>query len=227
MVTLEIFREGLEEPENFYIIRNKIDVKSVNFEMKDDIAYIELVHFSSSTLSEFNETVQSVLVNNPKGIVLDLRNNPGGYLDMAIEVASEWIEDGPIVIETGREGKIDEFNARGEARLAAYKTVVLVNTLSASGSEIVAGALQDYKKATILGEQTFGKGSVQDIELLEDGSAIKITIAKWLTPHSRSISEEGIAPDVEVELTMDDFDNNRDPQLDKAMEVLNSETGEQ
>ena len=139
---------------------------------------------------------------------------------MAVEVASEWVEDGPIVIETGREGKIDEFSAQGTARLAKFKTVVLINGLSASASEIVAGALQDYGLATIIGEKTFGKGSVQDIQQLKDGSAIKITVAKWLTPKGRSINEQGIKPDIEVKLTPEDFDNNRDPQLDKAVELL-------
>jgi carboxyl-terminal processing protease len=219
-VTLEIFREGFDKPQNFYIIRDKIDVKSVTWTMKNNFAYIELVHFNGDTISEFNNIIQEILVKNPQGIILDLRDNPGGYLDMAVEVASEWVEDGPIVIETGREGKIDEFSAQGTARLAKFKTVVLINGLSASASEIVAGALQDYGLATIIGEKTFGKGSVQDIQQLKDGSAIKITVAKWLTPKGRSINEQGIKPDIEVKLTPEDFDNNRDPQLDKAVELL-------
>jgi len=219
-VTLEIFRDGFEESKNFYIIRDKIDVKSVTLEMKDDIAYIELVHFTSETLREFNEVVQQIITKEPKGIILDLRNNPGGYLNMAIEVSSEWVEDGPIMIETGRDGTIDEYEAIDTARLSSYKTVVLINGGSASGSEIVAGALQDYDLATLVGEQTFGKGSVQDIQELKDGSAIKITIAKWLTPEGRSIDDDGISPDIEVELTNEDFDNDRDPQLDRALELL-------
>lgn len=219
-VTLEIYRDGFEVPEKFYIIRDKIELKSVVYEMKDDVALIELSHFSLDTTSEFNKAVQQIITKNPKGIVLDLRNNPGGYVEMAIQVASEWVEDGPVMIETGRDDKNDEFKAQGQARLKDFKTIVLVNGGTASGSEIVAGALQDYGLATILGEQTFGKGSVQEIQQLKDGSAIKITVAKWSTPKGRFISDEGIKPDVEIELTREDFDNDNDPQLKRALELI-------
>ena len=128
----------------------------------------------------FNQAVDEILEKKPKGIVLDLRNNPGGYLDTSVSLASEWIEEGPIVAEQFGENRRSEYPARGLARLKDYKTVVLINTGSASASEIVAGALRDYKKATLVGEQTFGKGSVQSLQSLSDGSFLKVTVAKWL-----------------------------------------------
>ncbi|MCX6796835.1 MAG: S41 family peptidase [Candidatus Falkowbacteria bacterium] len=130
------------------------------------------------------------------------------------------IEEGVVVTEKYSTERKDEHLARGRARLKDFTTVVLVNEGSASASEIVAGALQDYKKATIIGKKTFGKGSVQTMENLEDGSSIKITVAKWLTPKGRSISDEGIAPDIIVDLTEADYNSGKDPQLDKAVEIL-------
>ena len=135
-------------------------------------------------------------------------------------MASEWIESGPVVIEQFDNDEKSEYLARGQARLDGIKTVVLVNQGSASASEIVAGALQDYNKATIVGEQTFGKGSVQTVKDFADGSAVKITTAKWLTPNGRSINEEGIAPDIDVEYSWESFEAEEDPQMDKAIEII-------
>ena len=153
-------------------------------------------------------------------MIIDLRNNPGGYLDTAVDMASKWIEDGPVVIEQFTNDKKNEYLARGRARLKDFRTVVLVNQGSASASEIVAGALQDDNKALIIGMKTFGKGSVQTLESLKDGSSVKITVAKWLTPKGRSINEEGIMPDVIVDLTAENFNANKDPQMDKAVSIL-------
>jgi len=149
-----------------------------------------------------------------------LRNNPGGYLDTAIELASEWVDDGIIVTEKFSEEKKNEYFSRGRARLKDYPTVVLVNRGSASASEILSGALRDYKKATIVGEQTFGKGSVQTLREFGDGSSIKITVAKWLTPNGDSINDAGIKPDIEIKMTDKDYEENKDPQMDKAIEIL-------
>jgi carboxyl-terminal processing protease len=220
-VTLTIWREGWERPQDFKITRGKIEIASVKWEMKGDIAYIEINHFNEDTSGRFNQAVNELITKNPKGLVLDLRNNPGGFLSTAVEVAGEWIEKNVVVIEQRDDGEKNEEKSDGLARLQGLKTVVLINEGSASASEIVAGALQDYGKATLVGKKTFGKGSVQNLEPLSDGSAVKITVAEWLTPKGRHIDKEGITPDVEVDLTEDDYNANRDPQLDKAIEILN------
>ncbi|HOZ55886.1 MAG TPA: S41 family peptidase [bacterium] len=220
-VTLSIFRQGFKAIQDFTITRDSIVVKSVNAKLREDGIYIiEISNFNNDTLNLFNSAVRDVISKNPKGIILDLRNNPGGYLDTAIELASEWIEGGVVVSEKYSDQRLDEHLSRGRARLKDFATVVLVNQGSASASEIVAGALQDYKKATIVGKKTFGKGSVQTMQNLSDGSSIKITVAKWLTPKGRSISDEGIKPDIEVELTEEDYNKDNDPQIDKALEIL-------
>lgn len=238
-VKLMILSNGDEEPKEVSIVRDKIEIDSVkfsrksssstgdggsddkSFELKDgDIAYIELLYFNENTLADWNKTVQDVLAANPKGIILDLRNNPGGFLSTAIEIAGEWVDGKTVVLERLRSGDAIAHQANRQARFADIPTVVLVNKGSASGSEIVAGALQDYGVATLVGETTFGKGSVQDLKKFKDGSSVKLTIAEWLTPNSRSINEAGITPDIEVELTREDYDKDLDPQLDKAMEVL-------
>ena len=221
-VTLTILRNGENETREITITRGVIQVKSVKTSLREDNIYeIEITNFNDDTLDLFNKAVEEVLNKNPKGIVLDLRNNPGGYLDTSIEVASEWVETGVIVKEKFGDGETSDYKARGRARLAGYPTVVLVNRGSASASEIVAGALQDHGEAVIIGEQTFGKGSVQNLNRFGDGSAVKITVAKWMTPEGRSISEEGIAPDISVEYTLEDYEADKTPQKDKAIEILN------
>ncbi len=227
-VTLTIYREGLDETKDITITRGTIKVSSVRTNLRDDdIFVIKITNFNTDTEELFNKAVREIIDKNPKGIILDLRNNPGGFLDTAIEVASEWIEDGVVVIEEFGDGRKNEYLARGRARLKHFPTVVLVNEGSASASEIVAGALQDYKKATIIGKKTFGKGSVQILDGLKDGSSLKITVAKWLTPNGNYINEKGITPDIEVDLTLEDFNADKDPQMDKAIEVLNNQISEQ
>lgn len=220
-VTLTIWREGWEKTQDLKIKRDRIEVASVKWETKGDIAYIEINHFNEDTAGKFNEAISELLPKNPKGLILDLRNDPGGFLDTAIDVAGEWIENDVIVIEQADSGEKNEERSKGVARLKDIKTVVLVNEGSASASEIVAGALQDYGKATLVGKKTFGKGSVQNLESLPDGSAVKITVAEWLTPKGRHIDKEGISPDMEIDLTAEDYNADRDPQLDKALEMLN------
>ena len=209
----------------YSIVRDKILVKSVRVTWpKDNIAVIQVSNFNQDTDTEFKQAVDKVLDKNPKGIILDLRNNPGGYLDRSTVIAGEWVGD-RVVVSERRKGKIlDEFHGEGSGRLANVLTVVLVNQGSASASEIVAGALQDYGLATLIGMKTFGKGSVQDYSEFDDGSAVKITIAEWLTPKGRSINKTGIKPDIEVDRTYDDYDANRDPQLDKALWFIGSPT---
>ncbi|MDO8668049.1 MAG: S41 family peptidase [bacterium] len=221
-VTLTIYREGFEATKDFKITRDAIIVKSIRTEMWDDkIFVITITNFNDDTSDLFKRAVQSAVEKNPKGIILDLRNNPGGYLETAIDVASEWIEKGVVVTEQFSPEKKNEYLNRGRARLKDYPTVVLVNQGSASASEIVTGALKDYKKATVVGKKTFGKGSVQTLEELQDSSSVKITVAKWLTPGGYNINEQGIMPDIEVDFTADDYEKSKDPQMAKAIEILN------
>jgi carboxyl-terminal processing protease len=219
-VVLTILREGNAETMDIEITRGEITIDSVEWEIRDDgIAVIDIYMFNEDTAPLFQAAVQEVLEAGVDDLVIDLRNNPGGLLSAAISVASHWIEDEAIVIERMADGETKLF-ASGTARLANINTVVLVNGGSASGSEILAGALQDYGVATIIGETTFGKGSVQEYHEFEDGSAVKITVAEWLTPLGRSINEIGIVPDILVEFTLDDLHEENTPQIDAAIDYL-------
>ncbi len=220
-VVLTIVRNGFETAEDISITRGLIKVESVKTSMVDNgLFIIKITNFNSDIYTGLNKAVTKILNANPRGIIVDLRNNPGGYLDTAIEVASEWVEEGVIVIERFSEENQNEYLARGRARLKDYPTVVLVNGGSASASEIVAGALRDHGKAKIIGKTTFGKGSVQTLEELGDGSSLKITVAEWLTPNGDCINDVGIEPDITVDLTVDDYNDNKDPQMDKAIEIM-------
>ncbi len=219
-VKLTIIR-GDQKAFDVEIVRGVIVVKSLKTELRPDNIYvIRISNFNNDTEYLFNQAVDEILIKKPRGIILDLRSNPGGYLETSIRIASEWIEEGMIVAEQLNDNKRNEYPARGLARLKDFKTVVLIDGGSASASEILAGALRDYKKATLVGETTFGKGSVQTLKDLSDGSTLKITIAKWLTPAGDFIDEKGIEPDVKIELDMDDINNNLDPQFDKALNIL-------
>ncbi len=221
-VTLFLFREGDTAPREIVVTREKIVFQSIKSKMLENgIAYVELRQFGDKSEEDFKKTAEELLKQNPKGFILDLRNNPGGYLDDAIGIASFWIPNAQVVVkEKYSNGKVDEYKSRGKAFLADIPTVVLVNNGSASGSEIVAAALSAYGKATLIGKQTFGKGSVQELKNFSDGSSLKLTIAKWLTPKDEIIHEIGIKPDVEIDRTKEDYDADRDPQLDKALEIL-------
>jgi len=220
-VNLTIYRKGFKEAKDFEVIRNVIYVKSVKTEMRGDgIFVITVSNFNDDTTELFNKAVVDVLANDPKGLILDLRSNPGGYLDSAIDMAGEWVSEGPVVKERLSDGSEDAYESFGLPRLKSYPTVVLVDGGSASASEIVAGALQDYGLAKIVGEKTYGKGSVQAMEGLSDGSSLKVTVAKWLTPKGRSINDEGIMPDEEIKMTIEDYENDKDPQFDRAIKIL-------
>ena len=222
-VTLTIFRQGEKDTKDYTITRGVIFVKSVKTEMRSDGLYlISISAFNDDTWGLFQEAVNDIGVKKPKGIILDLRNNPGGYLDTAVDMSSEWVESGPVVIEKFSETKQNKYLTTGSTKLKDIPTVVLINEGSASASEIVAGALQDTKKATIVGEKSFGKGSIQSLIDLEDGSSIKITIAKWLTPKGTSINDQGITPDQEVIMTATDVKAEKDPQLQRALDILNN-----
>ena len=221
-VTLTIIREESPEPITVTVVRDKVIVKSVktSFDEKHKIYTIKISSFNNDTEDLFNQAVQQVLIKKPKGLILDLRNNPGGYLETAVTVASEWIKTGTIVSEAFGSGQKIDHSSNGSGRFVGLPTVVLVNEGSASASEIVAGALKDDGLATLVGEKTFGKGSVQILRQLDDGSVIKVTTAKWLTPKGSYINEQGIEPDKKVERTSKDREANKDPQTDEAIKIL-------
>ena len=222
-VVLTVLSKDDTSPREVGIIRDKIIINTVSWEIVEgnkDLVYIRIFSFIEDAARDFKKEVDLILDQNPKGLILDLRSNPGGYLDAAVRIASFWIDNGPVVKERFADDKIELYKAQGAAKLKDLKTVVLVNGGSASASEILAGALRDYNKAIIVGEQTFGKGSVQDYSNLKDGSALKITVAEWLTPQGVSINKEGITPDIVVEMTKEDYNEDRDPQMEKAVELL-------
>ncbi len=221
-VVLTVYSEDDEAPRQVTITRDKIDIPSVVLNFADDIAVIEITNFNDDTDERFAKAAQEVVNKNPRGIILDLRNNPGGYLTTAVEIASHWLEPGQVVVrETFSDKRNDnEYKAVNQVSLSHFKTVVLVNEGSASASEIVAGALQDYGLAEIVGMETYGKGSVQQLFPLDDDSSVKLTVARWLTPNGRTIEGEGITPDIEVDYTMEDYNNDIDPQMDKAKQLI-------
>lgn len=221
-VILTILRNGWEKSKDISIIRDVIKIPTVDFEMKEDgIAYIRLYNFYENAPFLFYENIVKMAMNNPQGIVLDLRNNPGGYLEGAVNIASWFLKSGEIVVsEEFASNRKDEFRAYGSGALKDLPIVILVNEGSASASEILAGALRDNRGIKIIGKKSFGKGTVQELEQLPDGSSIKITTAHWLTPKGHLIDKNGIMPDYEVEITEKDTEAGKDPQLKKAMEVL-------
>jgi carboxyl-terminal processing protease len=224
-VVLTITRDGLTKASEITITRAKINVPSVLFSVKPgNIAYVRVMQFNADTNGQLDKAIKQIKSRGMKGIVLDLRNNPGGYLTAAIYMASEWVTSGPVVSEKGRNGQSNEHLAEGEHRLAGIKTVVLVNKGSASASEIVAGALQDTKNAVLIGEQTFGKGSVQDYETFPDGSALKITVAEWFTPNGRNINKEGVKPDIEIKQDWANEKVGEDVILNRALDIIASST---
>lgn len=223
-VVLTVYRKGFNQTKDIEIIRDVIYVKSVKWELnKDNVFVITISNFNEDTSGLFQEAAEEAARKNPKGVVLDLRNNPGGFLDSAVDIASQWLDSQAnevVVREKLSDGGQDEYKASGASRLKKFPTVVLINGGSASASEIVAGALQDYNRATIVGEKSFGKGSVQAIRGFADSSSVKITVAKWMTPLGKSISEKGIVPNQEVKITEDDYKNDKDPQMERALAIL-------
>jgi len=223
-VTLTIYREEWGQERDVKITRGVIDIPSLKLEMlaEDNIAYLRLYHFSEKASYDFREAAIEILASPAQKIILDLRNNPGGYLDVAQDIAGWFLEKGQVVaIEDFGEGREQqEILAEGNAKLLNYPVVILINEGSASGSEILAGALRDNRGVKLIGETSFGKGSVQELTDLREGFSLKVTIAKWLTPKRESITDKGLEPDIKVELSEKDYEEGRDPQLDKAIEVI-------
>lgn len=230
-VTLNLYRKGKDKPFDVKIVRDTIQIKSVKWKFKEvtinnqkkTVVIITMSEFGDDTKSLFNKAVNEVLTHNVSGIVLDLRNNPGGYLQTAVDIASNWVKSGDIVVsEAHSDGTSEKYNAQGNPRLAGIKTIVLINGGSASAAEILSGALHDHNIAKLIGEKSFGKGSVQELVDLPGGSAVKVTVAKWITPGGVNLNHNGLDPDIKVALTEDDINAKKDPQLDKAIEQISN-----
>lgn len=226
-IVFTIFREDEEGTIEVVVVRDVIEIDSVTYEIKNDtIAYIELSEFSEDTFGELAKIAKEI-VDNPaiESIIIDLRNNPGGLLQSSVDIASMMMEGGSVVvIQEDSNGKQTKLYTKSRDVLSRYDTVVLLNEGSASASEILAGALKENRdNVMIIGQTSFGKGSVQELVPLSDDTALKITIAKWLTPSGEQINKRGITPDVEVEITKEDYEDERDPQLDRAISILKGE----
>jgi carboxyl-terminal processing protease len=228
-VILTLSRKGQDGTFDVEVIRSKIKIPTVKWELiNDNIAYIRIHTFNQNVESDFKQSANEILGSKATSIIVDLRNNPGGLLDASINISGWFVDKGQIVTtEKFSDNTQNEFKSPGNASLKAYPTIVIINSGSASASEIMAGALRDNSGIQIIGEQSFGKGSVQELESYEGGSSLKVTIAKWLTPSGISISDQGIAPDIEVGLPDNPEEGElefgvptKDPQLDKAIEIL-------
>jgi len=221
-VVLTVAREGESEPIDFSITRDNIVIKSATGEMlENNIGYVQITTFGDKTTPELRATLSDLMAQNPEGLIIDLRNNGGGFLTTSVEVASEFIGEGVILYEQYGDGERDTYRALKDGQATEIPLVVLINEGTASASEIVAGAIQDYGRGKLVGVTSYGKGSVQNwVPLSNDQGAVRVTIAKWLTPDERTIQNTGLSPDVEVEISDEDRQNDLDPQLDKAIEVL-------
>lgn len=221
-IKLTITRDGLEKAKELIITRDVIKVPAVDWKMTDgNIAYVQLFIFNKNIDSEFKKAAKEISQSKAQKIILDLRNNPGGLLDSAVNIASYFLDaNQTVTIEKFGDGTQNAFPSNPNGLLKNYPLVVLINKGSASASEIVAGALKDNRGVTIVGETSFGKGSVQELNDLSQGASLKITVAKWFTPKGVSITDQGIKPAIEVQRSEDDITNNKDPQLDKAVELV-------
>ncbi len=222
VVHLTVARSGQSAPLEFDITRDKITVKSVSGKMLDNgIAYIQLTTFGDTTSQELNDTLTQLMAQNPKGLILDLRNNGGGYLNTAVDVASQFLDHGVVLYEQHGDGTKNTYDVKPGGLATKVPMVVLINEGTASASEIVSGALQDDKRATLVGVTSYGKGSVQNwVPLSNDQGAVRVTVARWLTPSGRTIDKKGLTPEVYVPMTEADYKAERDPQLDAAVETL-------
>ena len=229
-VALTILHKGADSSEVITITRQQITITSVDLSFEDNpeteakdssIAYIKLSRFGDTTDTEWDKAVDEVISRNARGLVLDLRNNPGGYLTSAIHIASEFFNDGVIVGQEDASGKVNNFTVDRRGRLQDIPVVVLINQGSASASEIVSGALQARDRAEVIGVKSFGKGSVQQVIDLPNETSLHVTIARWLLPNGQNIDREGIKPDKEVELP-DDATAENDAQFDAALKAIGS-----
>ena len=229
-VKLDIIRKGEQKPLIFDIMRDEIHMPSVEYKTIEGgkVGLIELHKFSESTDAEFQNISNTILLSPPKALILDLRDNSGGYLEASVDVVSYFVEKGKVVtVKNTKAMEPTEYFTQGHARLGQIPLYVLINEQSASAAEIVAGALQDLARAKLIGMHTYGKGSVQELDSLPDGSALRITIAKWFTPNGLNVGDKregllGVLPDEKVERTLDDRKANKDPQLAKVLSMIKS-----
>ena len=223
-INLTIFREGESELLEILVVRDVIQIPTTETELTDNgIFVIRLFNFSAISPNLFREALREFIETNTDKMILDLRGNPGGFLEAAIDMASWYLPAGKVIVT-------EDFGGNNKPRIHRskgynifnnnLKMTILVNQGSASASEILAGALSQHGKATIVGDKTFGKGSVQELVKITPDTSLKVTVARWLTPNGKSISDGGVTPDVEVELTPEDFEAGIDPQFDKAVEIL-------
>ncbi|MDQ7038865.1 MAG: S41 family peptidase [Aquificota bacterium] len=247
-VTLTIMRKGVEKPFKVEITRAIIRIESVKWTKYEDLGYIKVIQFQHNTALDLRKAIRDLLAENVRGIILDLRNNPGGLLSEAVKVSDLFLPEGKLIVYTkGRGGEEDKYYAKEPPLVPDnLPVVVLINRGSASASEIVTGALKDHGRAIVIGEKSFGKASVQNIIPLEDGSALKLTVAYYYTPNGNLIHKKGIAPDVEVSMDEKAWEQlaetirrlriegngqkvillpDIDVQLKKAIEVLHADLG--
>jgi len=226
VVAFTVVRDGVAEPFEIKVVRGVIDIPTINTKSRPDgVFVIELYSFSSTSPYLFRNALREFVESGDSKLILDLRNNPGGFMEASIDMASWFLPAGKVVV---REASRDDGTEEKVYRSKGYnifndnlKFVILINQGSASASEILAGALSEQGKATLVGKKSFGKGSVQELVPITDDTSLKITVARWLTPDGVSISKEGLTPDVEVDFTKEDLDAGRDPQVEKAAEILN------
>ncbi len=216
---------GIKSPEqearDVTVTRDTISIPVVEYELRDDgIAYLRLGEFSTPAVAQVRAALDEMLAENPTGLVLDLRGNPGGLLRSAVDISSEFVPSGPILIERFKDGEEQTYDASGKGRAFDIPLVVLVNEGSASASEILAGAVQDTGRGVLMGTTTFGKGSVQVPHQLSDGAMLSVTTARWFTPNDRLIHGEGLVPDIEVQPAAEDSGTTDDVQLLEAVKYL-------
>jgi len=223
-VTLTVFRPKISDKLDITITRDEIKVPSVEYEVIEtgtgSVGYIEINQFGENTVSEARASAKALADEEIAGVVLDLRFNGGGYLDGAIDIASIFLTDGKIVSVHRRGEEVESHYAFGDPIIPDLPMAILINEGSASASEIVAGSLQDHGRATIIGKKSFGKGTVQEVVDLPEGSSLRVTVAKWHTPSGKDLSEEGVVPDLEVEMEMEEFVEGRDAQKKRAIEYV-------
>lgn len=223
-VKLTVFRKGEEELKEIAIVRDTINIPTLKTEEKDDVYVIRLYNFSATSEAQMQTAIRSFLRSDKDKLILDLRGNPGGFLQSAVGIGSYFLPTGKVIVRedfgAGEEETVHRSLGREISKYRQFKMIVLVDGGSASASEILAGALQEHGVAKLIGTKTFGKGSVQELVDMPGGSSLKVTIARWLTPNGVSISAGGLTPDIEVEYTKEDRDAGRDPQMDRAIEEL-------
>ncbi len=223
-VVLTVERDGDTQSHEITIVRDTITVEDFSWKMQDGIAVFEVTQFGTELVSQFSAALPSILLEKPRGIIVDLRNNGGGLLDASIKMMDQFFNKQVLVTTNGRRmGQEEDLQSRQGGAFTDTPLIVLVNEGSASASEIFAGAVQDIKRGLIVGTKTFGKGSVQNVIPMSGGASLKITIAEWLTPNGRSIHDEGIVPDIEATRTREQFEKNEDPVMERAFELFDSE----